>query len=70
MCVLLHEQRCYLHLSQQKVGLPVEFLHLELGCCDRLASHLSYTNCYENARHNKRETPSGFDNRNVEVIYH
>ena len=45
VCALFHEQRCYLYLSQQEVGLPVEFLHLELGCRGRLASHRSDTNC-------------------------
>jgi len=35
-----------LHLSQQEVGLFVKFLHLEIGCRGRLASHYFDTNCY------------------------
>ena len=46
MYALLHEQWRYSHLPQQKVGHPVEFFYLELGCRGRLASHRSYTNCW------------------------
>ena len=38
MCALLHKQRCYSHLPQQEVVLPVEFLHLELSYRGRLAA--------------------------------
>jgi len=67
MCALLHEQRHYLHLQQQEVGLPVEFLTSNLVVVVVLLA-IALISIVVKAT--QQENTEGLSSGSVKAIYH